>query len=93
MLFFALYHVFKGIELLIFDSPAEIDVVKSSLTSAKVFVSSLAGNVIRKQVKGCQEGIQERKLYSSIKRAIKRRKGKVEEIEDVLEGGEKYLED
>ena len=44
VLFLALYRVFKSMELLCFDSPAETDVVIRFHTSEKVFVSTLAGN-------------------------------------------------
>ena len=44
LLFFDLYRVFRSMELLSFDSPAETDVVRRFPTSAKVFVSTSAGN-------------------------------------------------
>ena len=44
MLFLALHRVFKSMELLSFDSPAETDIVRRFHTSAKVFVSTSAGN-------------------------------------------------
>ena len=49
MLFLYLYRVFKNKESLYFDSPAKTDVVRRFPTSAKVFVSALVGNRIRKR--------------------------------------------
>ena len=44
MLFLALYRVFKNMEQLSFDSPAETDVVRRFPTTANVFMSLSAGN-------------------------------------------------
>ena len=44
MLFSALYRVFKSMEPLSFDNPADTVVVKRFSTPAKLFVSALAGN-------------------------------------------------
>ena len=44
VLFLVLYHVFKRLELLSFDSPAETDKVRRFPTSTKIFMSASAGN-------------------------------------------------
>ena len=52
MLFLALYIVFKSIEPLPFDSPAETDVARRFSTNAKVFVSTPVGNRTRELPSG-----------------------------------------
>ena len=47
MLFFALYRVFRSVESLSFNGPAETGIVKVSATFAKVFMAASSGNRIR----------------------------------------------
>ena len=47
VLFLALFHVFKSMEPLSFNSPAEIDEIRRLPRSTKVFVSSSARNRTR----------------------------------------------
>ena len=44
VLLLALYRVFKSMELVFFDSPAETDVVRRFPRSAKVFVAASSRN-------------------------------------------------
>ena len=62
MLFVTLYRVFKSMEPLSFDSPAEIDVVRRFLTYPKIFVSSPAWN----QTRYLPHGKRRRSLVDSL---------------------------